>query len=44
MTFPLPAAFRRAPVQRRILSIKILDLLVPDEGKLAVETRPCFIV
>src|SRR2546430_5284646 len=44
VTFALPAAFRRAPIQCRILSIKLLNLLVPDEGKLVVECWPCFIV
>ena len=44
MIFSLPAAFRRAPVQCRILSIKILDLLLANKSKLVVKDGPCFIV
>src|SRR4029450_168327 len=36
MTFALPAALRRAAVQRLVLAIELVDLLVANKGKLGV--------
>src|SRR5215831_9684528 len=44
VTLTLPAAFRRAPVQRFVLAIALIDLLIANERKLVVECRPRLIV
>jgi hypothetical protein len=44
MTLTLPAAFCRAPVQRFVLAIELVDSLVANKRMLIVERRPCFIV